>query len=243
MTTNTAEDGERSQGASRGKKTKGGGRKPIAPVKVGQGRNWAPIALFTVVILAAAGIVGYGFWASLKKTAPWQERAAAIKDIVNYRELTPEIMSDESRDHQVGTLEYDATPPAGGDHNGAWQDCQGAVYTEPIADEHAVHSLEHGAVWITYDPTLPADQVALLEDRVRGQDKTFMSPYADLDTPISLQAWGYQLKVDDAGDDRIDEFIKALRVNASLEGPTALCSGGISTTDTTPVDVGDLMEN
>ena len=42
-----------------------------------------------------------------------------------------------------------------------------------------------------------------------------MSPVDDLDKPISLQAWGYQLKVDNADDARIDEFIKALRMNAS----------------------------
>ena len=44
-----------------------------------------------------------------------------------------------------------------------------------------------------------------------------MSPFAGLDKPISLQAWGYQLKVDNASDGRIDEFIKALRVNATIE--------------------------
>ena len=38
-----------------------------------------------------------------------------------------------------------------------------------------------------------------------------MSPYPGLDAPISLQAWGYQLKVDNADDPRIDDFIKALR--------------------------------
>ena len=44
-----------------------------------------------------------------------------------------------------------------------------------------------------------------------------MSPYPGLDAPISLQAWGYQLKVDNADDGRIDEFINALRKNATSE--------------------------
>ena len=60
-----------------------------------------------------------------------------------------------------------------------------------------------------------------------------MSPYPGLDKPISLQAWGYQLKVDNADDSRIDEFIKALRQNATQE-PQAGCSSGITTPDRSP---------
>jgi hypothetical protein len=66
---------------------------------------------------------------------------------------------------------------------------------------------------------------------VRGKEKMLMSPYEGLDAPIALQAWGYQLKVDNAGDERIDEFIKAMRVNASVEGPTASCAQGVTTTN------------
>ncbi|BCB79519.1 hypothetical protein Pflav_059290 [Phytohabitans flavus] len=110
----------------------------------------------------------------------------------------------------------------------------GDVYDAPIASEHAVHSMEHGAVWVTYQPNLPKDQVDKLAERVRGTEKLLMSPYEGLDAPISLQAWGYQLKVDNADDSRIDDFIKALRVNASVEGPTALCAQGITATGTEP---------
>ena len=45
----------------------------------------------------------------------------------------------------------------------------GDVYDAPIANEHAVHSLEHGAVWITYKPGLPADQVEQARRPGRGQ--------------------------------------------------------------------------
>jgi hypothetical protein len=127
-------------------------------------------------------------------------------------------------------------PPVAGPHNEAWQNCQGTVYEAPIANEHAVHSLEHGAVWVTYNPdTLPADQVADLAGMVQqGGDRLMISPYPGLDAPISLQAWGYQLKVEDASDPRINEFIRILRSNATLE-PNATCGGGITTTGTTPV--------
>jgi hypothetical protein len=40
-----------------------------------------------------------------------------------------------------------------------------------------------------------------------------LSPYPGLDQPISLQSWGHQLKLSDANDPRIDQFIAALRTN------------------------------
>jgi hypothetical protein len=217
---------------------KGGGpRRPITPVKVSQGRNWGPIALFTAVGLLAAGIIGWGAWAVYQNGRSWEDRAAAISGIVNFRESDPEALA---RNHKGGSLQYKVMPPVGGDHNNTWQRCMGDVYDAQIANENAVHSLEHGAVWITYRPDLPKDQVDALASKVRGQDFLLMSPFPGLDKPISLQAWGYQLKVDNASDGRIDEFISALRENATLE-PGAVCSAGNYTTGTgtTPRDLTD----
>ena len=154
----------------------------------------------------------------------WEEQAAGIEGIISYRDQ-PSLLEPG---HTEQPVTYQMDPPVGGMHHPIWQNCNGDVYTAPIRNEHAVHSLEHGAVWITYQPDLPADQVAALAERVTGTEKMLMSPYPGLDAPISLQAWGYQLKVDDAGDERIDAFIQALRVNASIEGPTVRCDSGIS---------------
>ncbi|MEU7901748.1 DUF3105 domain-containing protein [Actinoplanes sp. NPDC049118] len=207
---------------------KGGkGRKSVTPVKVSGSRNWGPIALAGVVVLVAVGIIGYGVYASVKGSEPWQDKAAAIKDIVNYRaQKNPAI---DSQEHKDGPQTYVTNPPVGGAHNAQWQNCMGDVYAEPIANEHAVHSLEHGSVWVTYKQGLAADQVEKLKEKVEGRDFMLMSPVANLDKNISLQAWGYQLKLDNANDERIDEFIKALRLNASLE-PGAPCSSGNTTT-------------
>jgi hypothetical protein len=169
---------------------------------------------------AGCGLLGGG-------AATWQEAAAGIDGLVDYHAERPDLLIST---HTEDPVSYDVRPPVGGPHHPSWQDCNGVVYTEPIRDEHAVHSLEHGAVWVAYRPDLPEDQVAALAGRVRDTEKLFLSPYLELDAPISLQAWGYQLKVDDAGDDRIDEFIRVLRVNASPEGPTAPCAGGVTAT-------------
>ncbi|MEO3778787.1 DUF3105 domain-containing protein [Micromonospora sp. B11E3] len=238
-----ASDAKAGAGKPKGGAGRSGGgkgpRKPIAPVKVSQGRSWGPIALFTAVGVLAAAIIGYGAWAAFQGSKPWEDRAADIAGIVNYREKNKELT--QGGNHQQGSIKYDILPPVAGPHNAAWQNCMGDVYDAPIANEHAVHSLEHGAVWITYRPDLPADQVATLKSKVQGQEKLMLSPFEGLDKPVSLQAWGYQLKVDNADDKRIDEFIKALRVNASIEGPTANCAQGITATGTTPRDDGAQM--
>lgn len=109
---------------------------------------------------------------------------------------------------------YDQSPPFGGPHDAAWATCTGVVYPNAIRTENAVHSLEHGAVWIAYNPdTVSADDRQLLADRVDGKSYMLMSPYPGLDTPISLQSWGHQLKVENADDPRIAQFVAALRLN------------------------------
>lgn len=216
--------------------TKGGGkgggpRKPIAPIKVNQGRNWGPIALFTAVGLLAAGIVGWGAWAAFKPGGDgygWKTQASQISGIVNFRDKG-EIKSG----HSYNPEKYDQSPPIGGPHNYILQNCMGDVYTAPIPSEHAVHSLEHGAIWVTYRNGLPQDQVAKLAAKVTGKPYMLMSPYEGLDKAVSLQAWGYQLKLDDVNDPRIDAFIKALRINATME-PGAACTGNTAT-GTTPL--------
>ncbi|MEV0898675.1 DUF3105 domain-containing protein [Actinoplanes sp. NPDC049802] len=219
-----------------GNRPAGKGRKPVTPVKVAGGRNWGPIAVAGAVVLIAVAIIGWGVVASLqqekKQSVPWAERAAAIAGIINYRESDPDLVKGSQ--HKNGKLSYEQQPPVAGEHNPSWQNCNGVVYSEPIANEHAVHSLEHGTVWVTYKQGLPADQVEKLVDRVEGKEKLMLSPVPGLSTNVALQAWGYQLKVDSVDDQRIDEFIQSLRINASIEGPTAACDGGVSATGSVP---------
>jgi hypothetical protein len=115
--------------------------------------------------------------------------------------------------HVTSLVTYDSSPPTGGNDSQVWADCTGTIYPEQIANENAVHSLAHGAVWITYRPGLDASSVAALGTVVKGQNYTFMTPYAGLKTTISLQTWNYQLFVHSASDPRIAAFIRALRNN------------------------------
>jgi Protein of unknown function (DUF3105) len=210
----------------------GGGKGPSGPVKVGRKTNWGPIFLFGIVGLVAVLIVGFAAWQVHQNGLGWADKAKRINGIQVYDR------AKLTRDHVYGKVTYTQNPPVGGNHNPNWQRCMGDVYTEPIANEHAVHALEHGAVWITYNPDLPKAEVDTLKSKVTGTDWMLMSPYPNLDSPISLQAWGYQLKVDKASDKRIDQFIKDLR---QVNGPEqTTCSAGsyITATGTTPIDLG-----
>jgi Protein of unknown function (DUF3105) len=217
----------------------GKGRKPVKTVKVSQGRNWGPIAMFGGAGVLALLIVGFGAFQLIQKAnqPSWQERAAGIQGIHNYLASNPDWFKvPAAGNHKAGVLSYPTSPPVGGIHNPYWQDCMGDVYTAEIPKEQATHSMEHGAVWVAYNPSLPKDQVAELAKKVSGKSFMLMSPYPGLDKPISLQAWGYQLKLDNASDGRIDDFIGALRQNTSQE-PQAGCSSGITDTGKQPLNL------
>jgi hypothetical protein len=128
------------------------------------------------------------------------------------------------RNHTDSPVSYPDSPPMGGNHSPVWADCTGTVYPRAVANENAVHSLEHGAVWVTYRPGLSAAGVAALRALVQGQDYTLMSPYPSLDRAVSVQSWGYQLKTDDPADPRIKRFLTTYRQNPqTTPEPGASC--------------------
>ena len=193
------------------------------------------VSVAVVALLAICGSVGVAGFLLYRAADEASDTAKPVADqpitgLIDYRKTDPASLT---RNHKTGQIPYKVSPPAGGDHNGTWQNCEGDVYDAEIPDEQAVHSLEHGAVWVTYRPDLPKDQVDALAAKVRGKDFSLMSPYPGLDKPISLQAWGYQLKVDSADDKDIDRFIARYRKTAAPE-PGATCGTGETSTGTEP---------
>ncbi|NKS65308.1 DUF3105 domain-containing protein [Rhodococcus hoagii] len=108
-------------------------------------------------------------------------------------------------------MAYDRTPPFGGPHDAVGARARHGVRpADPQRERRA--SLEHGAVWITYDPALVT--VAAL-DHCRSRRRPPVSddsPYPGLSVPVSLQS-GDTTVVDGPTDARIDHFVDALRLN------------------------------
>jgi hypothetical protein len=130
-----------------------------------------------------------------------------------------------ARQHTEGDVDYEQTPPAGGEHNPVWQNA--GFYPEPIRDENAVHTLEHGAVWITYRPDLPQGQVEQLRDIAQSQSCVLVSPYPELGAPIVASAWGKQMSLESADDPDLERFVRAYLQGEQTPEPGAACTGGV----------------
>src|SRR6266516_905290 len=188
-------------------------RRPMPPpISVSRPKPWGLIAGTIAVVVFAAAVIGYAVVQVRNKANQTPEKLAA--DAAKISGVA--VQSFPSRQHKTTPIKYAQSPPFGGEHAPEWADCTGTVYAQPIRGENAVHSLEHGAIWITYRPGLSTAEVDALKRRVSGIDYMLMSPYTGLKTKLSLQSWGHQLFVDSVDDKRIDTFIKDLKHNVTL---------------------------
>lgn len=223
----------------------GGGRNKNKP-PIMQRIPWLTVGAVVVLValvgaLAVSLVPKYQEQAALRER---QEQVRALRDSFAQQFAPTEQNQDPSaqiqgvvkQEYPAGLhvdatqrVAYDKTPPFGGPHDASWADCMGAVYEKPLREENAVHSLEHGAVWISYNPEkVDEDGVDTLKAWVDGEQYMLLSPHPDQEAPISLQSWGHQLSVPDADDERIGQFVTALRLNnyaypevgASCSNPT-----------------------
>ncbi|MDX1413752.1 MAG: DUF3105 domain-containing protein [Candidatus Promineifilaceae bacterium] len=191
-------------------------KKPTRSQKQGaQSRNrWTLIVIAAVIVIVIAGL-GYLLFDSLRGPV-------APEPIAGVHEHPP-----QERDHVEHEIEAGPLPPVGGSHSPEWQNC--GIYDEPVSVENAVHSLEHGAMWLAYQPDLPQEDVEKLRDKVRGEDFVLMSPYPGLQSPVVLTAWELQLELDSVDDDRIDDFVDRYQQGPTTPERGATCRDGVGT--------------
>lgn len=182
-------------------------------------RSWllTRIGLGVFAVLAVVGI-GYGI-ASYVQDQSLNSRPDGVRDF-QYAGSDHTANLDE-------VVEYAESPPVGGRHapSPLWQNC--GYYSAPIQNESAVHSLEHGAVWITHQPDLPRDQVDALREKAQGQDYILVSPYEGLASPVVASAWNHQINLDGAEDERLDQFIRTFKEGPDTPELGAACSNGV----------------
>jgi hypothetical protein len=176
-------------------------------------RNW----LLTKIALIAFGVAVVAVIGWLVYRAIEDRRLAVIPDgVTNY--------SYTGSQHSTEPVAYAEVPPAGGPHHPSWQNC--GFYSAPVANENAVHSLEHGAVWVTYSPDLPDDQVDVLRDWA-DEPYILVSPFEGLPSPVVASSWNHQLQLDSATDEGLAQFIRSFRSGPDTPEPGAACFGGV----------------
>ena len=123
---------------------------------------------------------------------------------------------------------FEGLPSPGGEHHPQWQKCE--AYSQPILTQHAIHAMEHGGVWITYNPDdVNESDIDNLEGYTQGEPFVLVSPFPNQDSPIAVSAWGLQLLLDSSSDGRIREFIDAFANGPQTPEPGANCAGGVGT--------------
>jgi putative peptide zinc metalloprotease protein len=129
-----------------------------------------------------------------------------------------------SRSHVEGPVNYDRLPPVGGDHSAVWQNC--GFYATAVPAEHAVHSLEHGAVWLTYNAGTSTADLMVLQDLATRQTHVLVSSLPENPAPLVATAWGRQLFLERFDDPRLEEFIAAFRLGSNAPERGGPCEGG-----------------
>lgn len=166
---------------------------------------WIGIVFVTIVLTAIAVFSAEGL------------RAPIVTEIQTYNNLDPA--------HTTEAVSYPQSPPVGGPHDPVWQNC--GIYESPVRNENAVHSLEHGAVWLTYRPDLPAEEIASLQELVSTRRYIVLSPYPELPAPVIATAWGVQLQLENPRSGQLVEFITQYLQGPQSPEPGAPCVGGL----------------
>ncbi|MER5360325.1 DUF3105 domain-containing protein [Streptomyces sp. NPDC002785] len=189
-------------------------------------------------VLVVTGLVGFGSYLVLDKSeAAEKKQAVQAKDAkvsaAGQKKLAAEPIEGLrtweklTRHHVTEPVTYPMKPPVGGDHSPVWMNCDGEVYKRSIPDMNAVHSLEHGSVWVTYTGKASDADVAKLAERVGRTPYSLMSPYEGQAGTIMLSAWGNQVTVDSADDRRVDQFFAEFVQGPQTPEPGAACTGGM----------------
>lgn len=190
---------------------------PLPPTHVAPPRRRTlPIVLAVVaaVLLVGAAITVPVVIDQLDADEVAREGPVNLDDVEIYDDLDPAHTPDD--------VDYPQSPPVGGPHDPVWLAC--GVYDEPVRDENLVHDLEHGTVWITYDPDGDVDVDALAGLLPQNG---ILSPYPGLDAPVVVTVWGRQLALDGADDPRLSLFIDTYGGGETAPEPFASCAGGV----------------
>ena len=139
----------------------------------------------SVVILAALGYWGYSF---VKKNIPEEDFSREIP-----------LMAAQHIPIGASHEAYNSNPPTSGPHYA--EPAKPGLRDEAIADGHVIHSMEHGLVWVSYNPRIGKEAEKL---RKAPDLLAVIAPREENETDIALASWG-RLDTFDLEDGTVDE--------------------------------------
>lgn len=180
----------------------------------------------TVSAAIVTGLIGFGAWVMIDEQNKKEAKEAARKaPVAGEQTWDAKALGNK---HVETPVKYEMTPPVGGDHHPRWMNCNGDVYKEPLPEVNAVHSMEHGAVWVTYNEKADPADIEKLAATVGKTPYTLMSPVKEQAGTIMLSAWGKQLTVDKADDARVASFLTKYVQGPQTPEPGAACTNGLA---------------
>ncbi|MFI0236523.1 DUF3105 domain-containing protein [Streptomyces sp. NPDC016845] len=189
------------------------------------------IAVISVSTVVVAALIGVTAWAVTKSgdDDKGDAKASGASGHFSYDKDGVGTWSGKlARNHVGKKVAYPMNPPVGGDHNPVWMNCNGDVYEKAVPNENAVHALEHGSVWVTYNDKAADKDVRALASKVKSTPYSLMSPVQDQKDPIMLSAWGHQRTVRSAADPAVASFFSTYVQGKQTPEPGASCSGGLA---------------
>lgn len=138
--------------------------------------------------------------------------------------LTKELVGQEivvGRGHvpNGSKIDYNSDPPAGGEHYATTQPA--GNYDKAPPDGNLVHSLEHGAVILWYNPDKikGSELEALKKVFSSASGKRIMTPRENMQSPVAVSSWGRVLKLEKIDEAKILDFFDTNRDRAPENAP------------------------
>lgn len=137
---------------------------------------------------------------------------------------TSVAVSDIDSNHVDPPVSFDQSPSIGGDHYPFWQNC--GFYEVELIEGAAAHTMEHGAIWITYNPgQLSEAELSTLAGMAEDNDRLLISPYPH-DEPLVVSGWGVQQRgITSVASPDLDGFITQWADNPDLPEAGVRCTG------------------
>ena len=123
-----------------------------------------------------------------------------------------ELLSESGSGRHVTTdVNYPTEPPVSGEHAGQPTTC--GKFDSRLPDENLVHTLEHGAIGLLFDPEKASQEdIESLEGIVDEYDShIFSAPYSQMQTAFAIVSWGEMMRLQSLDERAVREYVDTFR--------------------------------